>query len=195
MAEEGEKPQPSALVDLGPLIVFVAFYKLKNIFWATGAFMIAAAIALVYAYFKEGKLRPMLLVTTVVVLVFGGMTIWLGDPRFIYIKPTIVTGLTALVLLGGHLFGKALLKPLIGSALEMQEEGWRALSLRFAIFSACIAGLNELVWRSVTPDRESLWVWFKFAGIPVLTAGFMLLQLLLLKRYRIESDSVPGSGQ
>jgi intracellular septation protein len=194
-ANESEKPQASsALVDLGPLVVFFAFYKLRDIYWATGAFMVAVTIALVYAYFREGRLRPMLIVTAVVVLVFGGMTIWLGDPRFIYIKPTIVTGLTAVVLIGGVLTGRALLKPLLGSALEMKEEGWRALSLRFGLFSACIAVLNEAVWRSFTPHSEHVWVYFKFLGIPLLTFLFLLTQTPLLKRFRIESDSVPGKG-
>jgi intracellular septation protein len=189
-----KKDAPSALVDLGPLVVFFVFYKLRGIYWATGAFMVAVTVALVYAYLRERRLRPMLVVTAVIVLFFGGMTIWLGDPRFIYVKPTIVAGLTAVVLIGGLFAGRALLKPLFGTAIEMTDDGWKALSLRFAIFSAFTAGLNELVWRSVTPHAEYLWVYFKFLGIPILTTSFMLVQLLLLKRFRIESDSVAGKG-
>jgi intracellular septation protein len=128
----------------------------------------------------------MLVVTAVVVLVFGGMTIWLGDPRFIYVKPTIVTSLSALVLLGGLAFKRPLLKPLMGSALELTDEGWSALSLRFALFSFVLAGLNEAVWRSVTPHAEHLWVWFKFLGIPGLTVLFLLTQTPLLKRHALQ---------
>jgi intracellular septation protein len=181
-----EEPRSTTLEEFGPLVVFFLFYRLKDIYWATGAFMISATAALIYAYVRDRKVRPMTVVTVVVVLVFGGMTIWFGDPRFIYIKPTIITSLTGVVLLGGLAFGRTLLKPVLGSALEMQDEGWRALSLRFGLFSFVLAGINELVWRRFTPDEEYIWVYFKFLGIPGLTLLFLLTQTPLIKRFQIE---------
>jgi intracellular septation protein len=190
MSKTPTPPEPnSALADLGPLVVFFAFYKLRDIYWATGAFMIAVTVALGLSWLKTRKVRTMPVVTAVIVLFFGGMTIWLGDPRFIYIKPTIVASLMGLTLLGGLAFGRALLKPLIGSALSMTDEGWRILSKRFALMSLATAGLNELVWRSVTPERESLWVWFKFLGIPVITGVFLLIQLRALAQHMIKDPS------
>lgn len=185
--ETREKDGSPMLLDFGPLLLFFAAYKLGDIYWATGAFMIAAPIALVVAYRRERKLRAMPVVTLVIVLVFGGMTMWLRDPRFIYVKPTIVAGLTGAVLLGGVALGRALMKPLLGTALELDEQGWRALSLRFGLFSLLLAGLNEIVWRGVTPDAEYLWVWFKFLGIPVLTLLFLLSQGGMLKRHSTKS--------
>ena len=93
--------------------------------------------------------------------------------------------ISAVVLLGGLVRGKALLKPLLGEKLPMQEEGWRALSLRFALFSLVLGATNEFVWRSVTPDRADLWVLFKFPGIPVLTALFLVTQMPLIKRFEL----------
>lgn len=162
--------------------MFVIAYKLGGIYWATGVFMIAAPAALLVTWFRDRKLKPLPIVTAVIVLFFGGMTLWFSDPRFIYIKPTLVASLTALALLGGVLFKRSLLKPLMGSALELSDEGWRALSLRFGLFSIALAGLNELVWRSYTPHAEHVWVWFKFLGIPGLTVAFMLSQTLTLRR-------------
>jgi len=182
---DGGDQRSQTLVDFGPLIVFVVAYKLRGIYWATGAFMVAATLALLYSWRREGKVRPLPLVTLVIVMVFGGMTIWLRDPRFIYVKPTIVAGLTGTILLGGLAFGRALLKPLLGSALELSDEGWRAFSFRFALFSFGLAALNEFVWRRFTPQAEHIWVWFKFLGIPGLTLIFLLAQTPMLKRFRI----------
>jgi intracellular septation protein len=192
MAEEERETgdtRTQSLVDFGPLVIFVIAYKFGDIYWATGSFMVTAPLALLYSWRRERRLRPMPVVTAVVVLVFGGMTIWLRDPRFIYIKPTIITSLTAVVLLGGLAMGRPLLKPLLGSAMELADEGWRTLSLRFAIFSLGLAGLNEIVWRRFTPESEHIWVWFKFLGIPGLTLLFLLTQAPMLKRFRIEGDS------
>ena len=91
----------------------------------------------------------------------------------------------AVVLLGGFFFRRGLLKPMLGSSIPMDDDGWRKLSLRFALFSFGIAALNEAVWRSVTPEGESSWVWFKFLGIPGLTVLFLLSQRGLMKRHAI----------
>lgn len=189
VSASSSNPSPRALVEYGPLVVFLALYKFKDIYWATGGFMAALALAMALAYRAERKLPPMLLFTGALVLPLGGLTLYLRDPRFIYLKPSIVAVVSALVLLGGLARGKALLKPLLGAQLALTDEGWRALSLRFALFSLALAGANEAVWRTFTPDRERLWVLFKFPGIPLLTALFLATQLPLFKRHELtESD-------
>ncbi|MBM4375453.1 MAG: septation protein IspZ [Deltaproteobacteria bacterium] len=179
---------PKWMIEYGPLLVFLALYRLRDIYWATGGFMTALALAMALAYRAEGKLPPTLMFTGALVLPLGVLTIVLRDPRFIYMKPTIVAGVSALVLLGGLARGKGLLRSLLGAQLQLTDEGWRALSLRFALFSLVLAGANEFVWRTYTPDRERTWVLFKFPGIPLLTAVFMATQLSLFKRHAPPSD-------
>lgn len=174
---------PKWAIEYGPLAAFLVLYRVKDIYWATGGFMVALTLAMALAYRAERKLPPTLLFTGALVLPLGALTIYLRDPRFIYLKPTIVAVVSALVLLGGLARGKALLKPLLGAQLALDEQGWRTLSLRFALFSFVLAGLNEAVWRSVTPDRERLWVFFKFPGIPLLTAIFMATQMGLVRKH------------
>ena len=176
---------PKWLFEYGPLLVFLVLFKLKGIYWATGGFMAALSLAMAASWVVHKKVPPALLFSGAVVLPLGGLTIYLHDARFIYMKPTIVAVISAVVLLGGLVRGKALLKPLLGEKLPMQEEGWRALSLRFAMFSLVLGATNEFVWRSVTPDRADLWVLFKFPGIPVLTALFLVTQMPLIKRFEL----------
>jgi intracellular septation protein len=190
-AEPKPAPRGKFLFDFGPLVVFFVGYKVGGVLVATAAFMVAMTIALVWTWIRDRRLPPMMIVTAVVVLVFGGLTVGLREPRFIYVKPTIDSALMGLALLGGMATGRPLLKPLLGSALALRDAGWRALSVRFGIFWLVLALLNELVWRSVTPERESLWVWFKFLGIPALTLAFLLTQAGLFRRHMIEPAPAP----
>jgi len=184
-------PRGKFLFDFGPLVVFFVGYKLGGVVVATAAFMVAITVAFALTWARERRLPPLMIVTAVVVLIFGGLTVGLGDPRFIYVKPTIVSALGGAVLLGGMAVGRPLLKPLMGSALSLREAGWRAISFRFGIFWLALAGLNEFVWRSFTPERESVWVWFKFLGIPALTLAFLLSQAGLFRRHMIEPATEP----
>lgn len=179
---------PAWLLEYGPLLVFLALFRLKDIYWATGAFMAALTLAMATAWFFQKKLPPALLFSGGIILPLGGLTIYFHDPRFLYVKPTIVGLVSGLVLLGGLVRGKALLKPLLGAQLHLNDAGWRALSLRFALFSFGLAAANEYVWRTYTRDREKLWVLFKFPGIPVLTALFFISQLPLIKRCEVPNE-------
>ncbi|MBM4358897.1 MAG: septation protein IspZ [Deltaproteobacteria bacterium] len=179
---------PPWLYEYGPLLVFLTLYRVKDIYWATGGIMIALAGAMFFAYRAHGKLPPLLVFTAAIVLPLGALTIYLHDPRFIYLKPTIVWVVSALVLLGGLARGKALLKPLLGGKLRITDAGWRTLSFRFALFSLVLAGANEFVWRTYTPERERVWVLFKFPGIPLLTAVFLMTQMPLIKRHALPTS-------
>lgn len=169
------------VTDFGPLVVFFAVYWAWDLLVATAALMAATAIAIGLTLHYERRVAAMPLVTAVVVGVFGALTLILDDEVFIKMKPTIVQALFAVVLLGGLAVGRPLLKPLLGTVWTLVDEGWRRLTLRFALFFAAMAVLNEVVWRTQSTD---LWVTFKVFGIMALTFAFTLTQLPLLARYR-----------
>ena len=169
------------LVDYGPLVAFLIAYWRGDLMTATLAIMAATAVVLVVSFAVERRIALMPLITAVVVGVFGGLTIALQDESFIKMKPTIVQAIFGTVLLGGLAFGRPLLKPLMSSAWQMDDRGWRLLTLRFGLFFFVMAALNELVWRTQSND---VWVNFKVFGIMGLTLVFALAQAPLMKRYQ-----------
>ena len=184
-------------LELGPLIVFffansrgeaiaTAFPDLAALggplFIATAAFMVATAIALTVSWILTRKLPIMPLVSGAVVLVFGGLTLYLQDETFIKVKPTIVNGLFAAILLGGLLFGRSLLAYVFDSAFQLTEEGWKKLTLAWGVFFVVLAILNEVVWRNFSTDT---WVAFKVWGIMPITFIFTLAMLPIITRNSI----------
>jgi intracellular septation protein len=153
------------------------------LFLATAAFMVAIAASLAASWTMTRKLPRMAVVTGVVVVVFGGLTLWLQDETFIKMKPTIVNGLFALALGIGLLQGRSYIKYLMGEMMPMDDRGWMIFTRRWAIFFVCMAVLNEVVWRTQTTD---FWVAFKTFGNFPITMIFMVCQLPLLKRHMIE---------
>ena len=151
-----------------------------GIFAATGAFMVAILVALAVSYALTRHVPMMAMVTAIVVLVFGGLTLVLQDETFIKVKPTIIYLLFGGVLLGGLAFGKPLLGVVFDSVFDLTEEGWRRLTLRWAVFFLALAVLNEIVWRTQTTD---FWVRFKVFGVVPLTFVFAALQYPLLQKY------------
>jgi len=143
----------------------------------------------VTSYAIERKVHPMPLITGAVVLLMGGLTVYFSDERFIKYKPTIVSGLMGTTLLIGWTLNRPLIKPLLGSTLSLDEEGWRKLTLRWGFFFLTIAGLNEVVWRSTT---TATWMKFKLFGILGLTFLFMILQQSLIHRHALESSDSDG---
>jgi intracellular septation protein len=173
------------VVDWGPLIAFFVTFKLGGLMQATAVLIVVTAILTGLGYVLTRKIQPMPLVTMVVVAIFGGLTLWLQDETFIKMKPTIILGLFAAVLLGGLAIGRPPLKLLMGSALELDDAGWRKLTLRFALFFAATAVLNEIIWRTQSTE---LWVDFKVFGILALNVVFMLTQIPLIKRHQLNSS-------
>jgi intracellular septation protein len=184
MASNGSKATgPSwlrAAVDYGPLAAFFIVYWLADLIAATVAIMAATGVVLVIALVVERRVPRMPLVTAAVVGVFGGLTLWLNDETFIKMKPTIVQLIFAAVLFGGLLFRRPLLKPLLGTAWPLDDDGWHKLTLRFALFFLVMAGLNEAVWRTQTTD---VWVTFKVFGIMALTFLFVISQVYFMRTH------------
>jgi intracellular septation protein len=168
------------VLDLGPLIAFFAANARYGIFVATATFMAAVVLALVVSYALTRRLPVMPLVTALIVLVFGSLTLVLQDELFIKLKPTIIYLLFAGVLLGGLLFDKPLLGMVFDSVFSLTDEGWRKLTIRWALFFLFLALLNEIVWRTQTTD---VWVAFKVFGVVPLTFVFAALQYPLLTKY------------
>ena len=168
------------VIELGPLLVFFATNALAGIYAGTAAFMAATLVSLAVARIRHQKVPVMLLVTGVIVLVFGGLTLFLRDETFIKLKPTIVYSMFALLLAAGLMLRKPLLELLFGSAFALTEEGWRKLTFRWIVFFVAMAVGNELVWRNFSTDT---WVSFKVFGFLPLTLLFALAQVPLLQRH------------
>lgn len=177
-------------LELGPLIVFFIANARADIFVATAWFMGAMVVSLVLTWAILKKIAVMPLVTGAVVLVFGGLTLWLQDDTFIKIKPTITNSLFGAVLLGGLLFGHSLLKYVFGDVYKLRPEGWSKLTLNWGIFFFVLAILNEVVWRggnAYFPNdpkaATDLWVAFKVWATMPLTVLFSISQVSLLSKY------------
>ncbi len=180
------KPGMKLIVDLGPLLAFFAAYSFYDLMVATAVLMVAIAISLAIAIRVEHKVPIMPLVTAVVVMVFGGLTLWLNDETFIKVKPTIVYGLFAGTLAGGLVLGRSLLKPLFGTLMNLDDAGWRVLSWRWAGYFVFVGVLNEIVWRTQSTD---LWVDFKVFAILPLTIVFALAQTPFIQRHTVTEDA------
>jgi len=176
--------------DLGPLLLFFFANSRYGIFVATGTFMAAVLAALAASYGLTRTLPIMPVVTAIIVVVFGGLTLLLHNDTFIKIKPTILYVLFGAVLLGGLTAGKSFLGILFDSLFHLTEEGWRKLTVRWALFFFALAVLNEIVWRNASTD---LWVDFKVFGVLPLTLLFGALQYPLLKKYAVEPAADPSS--
>jgi intracellular septation protein len=151
-----------------------------GIFIATAVFMSAIVIALVISYALTRHLPIMPVITAAIVLVFGSLTLMLHDEQFIKLKPTIIYLLFGSVLLAGLAFGKPLLGTVFDSVFHLTQEGWRKLTLRWALFFFALAALNEIVWRTQSTD---FWVSFKVFGVLPLTFLFAALQFPLMSRH------------
>ncbi len=188
------KSQPHPLfkfaTELGPLLVFFAANAKFQLFVATGAFMVAIVAAMIASYVVTRHIPLMALVTGVIVIVFGTLTLVLHDETFIKVKPTIIYSLFAAVLGGGLLFGRSFIAIMFDQVFNLTPEGWRKLTLRWALFFAGMAILNEFIWRTQTTD---FWVAFKAFGVIPMTMIFAVAQMPLTKRYHLEPATLEAS--
>jgi len=177
------KPIYKILIDIGPLAVFFIFYTKSGLQASILPLMIATVIAVLFSYILEKKIPIMPTVGAGIVLIFGGLTIYFDNEVFIKMKPTIINLVFAVILYGGMLIKKPLLKILLGAALKLEEEGWRILTYRWIGFFIALAILNEIVWRTQSTD---IWVNFKVFAILPITFIFTMTQFPLIKKYQIE---------
>jgi intracellular septation protein len=198
---EGKKAASSWLnvaVDYGPLLVFLGVYRwsspaepnavseLAAIIAGTGAFMVAAVIALLVSKWRLGKVSPMLWFSTALIVGFGSLTIFFGDPTFVQLKPTIIYAAFGIILLGGFFTGKALLKVLLEAAFEgLSDEGWLKLSRNWGVFFLVLAGLNETLRAQM--DFEG-WLWAKIWVFLPLTFLFTFSQIPMLLKHGLSFE-------
>ena len=214
MSGERSSPGLRMAVDYAPLIVFflvnflapaapmmrlvgslsgfldgmdrVGALVIARVICATAAFIVATVAAMIVSRVKLGTISPMLWISGGLVVVFGGLTLWFHDPRFIQMKPTIVYATFACVLAFGLFTGRPLLEGLLGSAYPgLTAVGWRKLTRNWTGFFIGMACLNEVVWRNTDWD---FWVGFKLWGAIPLTLGFALANIPMLMRHGLEME-------
>jgi intracellular septation protein len=179
------------LIDLGPLVLFFGVLAKTNVFIATGVFMAVTVASLITGYVYERRLSPMPVISAVVVLVFGGLTIWLHNDLFIKIKPTIIYLIFATILAGGLVTRRNFIKYLFDQAFHLDDAGWRALTWRWVFFFLAMAVANEIVWRNFSLQ---VWAGYKLFGAIPATFLFALAQTPLILKHHVEekpSETIP----
>jgi len=192
---EATKTEPQGpmrlIIDFGPLVVFFATYKLAGAglhgtLVATGAFMAAVVIAIVAALAVFRRITPMLLLSTVLILTFGAITLYLRDPSFIQMKPTLYYGVLAVMLFIGLARKKPLLRWLFGPIFPgLSEEGWLKLSRNWAIFFVFMAIVNEVMRATLTFDQ---WLTLKVWGVPIVSLIFAAANIPMLLRHGLDTE-------
>ena len=196
MEKKEENSFLKSLLEFVPLIAFfVSYYYYPNsrelvgeelsvekIIFATKVFVPTLIVSSALSYLILKTISKMAIITAVVVIIFGFLTVWFRNPVFIKMKPTIIYLSFSLVLTMGLLRKKSFLQSLMGSALNMEDQGWLILTKRVTMFFLVLAALNEIVWRYFGQDQ---WVNFKTFGLPVITLIFFAFQYKLFQKYLI----------
>lgn len=219
MTDTASPPEPKKSIpkgagniwtDIGPVLAFVIVYNVMQnytdetgpfsketaIFWATGVFMASVAAAIGWTLFKGRRLPPMLIITGVVVMVFGTLSIVFQSKWFTFVKPTIINMLFAVTILGSLAIGRNIWKTAFEHAFKLPDHAWKIFALRWAAFYVLLAIINEVMWRGLnaetSPDGEAFWSNSKiFLSIP-LAIGFMAINLPFLMKHNIEdADAGP----
>jgi intracellular septation protein len=198
MADKKINPTVKLVLELGPIaLFFITYSRFKDqqfevfgqaydgFILATALFIPVLMISTGIIWWLSGKLSKMQIMTAVLVLVFGGMSVWFNDDRFFKMKPTIIYLLFGGLLGVGLLRGQSYLRYVLEEALPMQHEGWMKLTRRMCAFFFALAAANELVWRTMSTDA---WVTFKTFGLTLAVFGFFIFQASLFKKYAEEQD-------
>ena len=182
-----EDPGAKFLVDFGPILVFVLLYNYLRredpdgaIFTAATVFAVVAVLALAWSRMKLGKFSGTLVLTTVIVVVSVGLAYFFDDPRFIYMKPTVVNTLFGVGAIGGVLVGKNFAKMMLGGSFDLLDAAWKTLAIRWGLFFFFSAALNEVIWRT---QSEMFWTNFKLFGFVPITFGFALSQIPFVMKH------------
>ena len=204
MSEKQVNPIVKQVLELGPpLLFFVAYLRMRDETYTIGGvdysgFIIAAGVfvpillvSMAILWKLTGKLSRMQVFTIVMVVIFGGLTVWMNDERFFKIKTTLVYGLFAVILGAGLLQGRSYLAWVMAEFLPMTDEGWMILTKRLALFFAGLAVANEVVWRTMSTDA---WVKIETFGFPIAMFLFLWLQIMTLQAYLEDEDASEGDG-
>ena len=196
MAEDTLPKWVKPLLELGPIVAFfVAYMRLKESIFTIGGsdyqgFIVVTGLFIPLLLFTTailwrltGKISPMQIMTVVLVTIFGGLTVWLNDPSFIKMKPTIIYLLFGGILGIGLLRGQSYLRVVMQDLIPLENTGWMILTRRFTAFFFGLALANEAVWRSFSTDT---WVYFKTFGLTAALFAFFMMQSVLLSKYAIE---------
>ena len=173
------------ITDFGPLLIFFTIYYKSgnNLSTAIPPLIISTLIAVAIMYFVEKKIPYVPLIGAIVISLFGGLTLYFDNPIFIYMKPTIVNIIFAVILIVSNIyFNKNFLKLFLQTAFQLNDEGWKKLNFRWAYFFVFLAILNEFVWRT---QPETTWVNFKVWGMLPITIIFTAMQLPLINKYKL----------
>jgi intracellular septation protein len=170
--------------EIGPLVAFVAAYYWAGLNAATIVTIAATALGLAVTYAISRKVTKVAAFTLVLLVVFGGLTLYLNDPKYFKLKVTVINLIFALMIFGGLLLNRIFLKDLLGEAMQLGDVAWRTLSVRWGVFFLVLAIANEYVWRSFS---EATWVLFKFPGLLVVTVLFAVANAPFMMRNMIEN--------
>ena len=186
------QPLLKLALELGPLLIFFAAYTKFGFMVATGTFMVAVLVALTASWLLTGRLAIMPLVTGIVVMVFGGLTLYFNDDTFFKMKPTIIYLLFGGILGWGLLQGRSYLHYVMEGMMPLTNEGWLILTRRLMFFFLSLAVLNELIWRTQT---EEIWVYFKTFGLTAAIFLFFMTQTRLFRDHSTEEDEADSSSK
>lgn len=188
--ESGAAPAAKKLpfwVEFGPLLIFFgSFLYLKRdnpddaMIWAAGILTIAAALALIFAWFKYKHTSPLLIFSTGVIGAFALAAFVFDDKRFIFMKPTVMNILFGAAVIGGVLLKKNVIKMMMGGAIELPDAKWNVFAMRWGVFFFAMAILNEIIWRTQT---ETFWIGFKTFGFLPITILFTASQIPFLTKH------------
>lgn len=191
------KPKPAGnlglILDYGPLVAFFISFKIWGVFAGTGIFMGAIALALVVSKWKLGRIAPMLWISAILIIGFGALTIWFHDPIFIQKKPTIIYAGLGMLLLGGVMIGKPLLKYVLEAGFEgLGERAWLVLSRNWGLFFLAMAVLNEILVRQLSFDT---WLSVKVWALIPLSMAFGIAHVpYMLKNGLGGEEAVPPAS-
>jgi len=187
-AEKNPSGWVGPALDFGPLLAFFVAYKFLGIFAGTAIFMLAIAAAVLVSRIKLGRVSPMLWLSAILVVGFGGLTIYFHDPKFIQLKPTIIYALLASLLFGGLFTGRPLLKFVLEHGYkDLDEAGWMKLSRNWAWFFVAMAVANELMRASFTFDQ---WLAVKVWGVTIATLIFAMANIPMLMKHGMALEKV-----
>jgi intracellular septation protein len=176
-------------LELGPLVIFFACYYWIGIIPATAVFMVATVLSGIVTYVLTRKVSPLIVFSAFVVLIFGGLTIWLNDDLFIKMKPTIYYFAVGFILAGGLATGRLIIRDLMDMAIQLTARGWEIFTVRLVLFFCALGLLNVYVAQNYSFET---WLWFKVWGFIPLNLVFFMTQEPLFMRHEIKAEEPPA---